>query len=96
MFDSTRLPGPSARCRSEEKGDLQKEPPGGVAVEADNHGLGRSRGGLTTRLHLAIEQGQKPMSIVITLKAPCRGHEVRQLTVRYEETVLVAAVNERL
>ncbi|SDM05957.1 IS5 family transposase [Nonomuraea jiangxiensis] len=54
------------RRRSEEKGDLQKEPPGGVAVEPDDHGLGRSRGGLTTKLHLAVEQGQKPMSIVIT------------------------------
>lgn len=28
--------------------------------------LGRSRGGLTTKLHLAVEQKQKPMSIVIT------------------------------
>ncbi|MFE3582736.1 IS5 family transposase [Streptomyces vinaceus] len=44
----------------------QKEPPGGVTVEPDDHGLGRSRGGLTTKLHLAVEQGQKPMSIVIT------------------------------
>ncbi|MEV7239374.1 IS5 family transposase [Streptomyces sp. NPDC051020] len=45
---------------------LQKEPPGGVATEPDDHGLGRSRGGLTTKLHLAVEQGQKPLSIVIT------------------------------
>ncbi|MFB4274389.1 hypothetical protein ACBJ59_03770 [Nonomuraea sp. MTCD27] len=44
----------------------KKEPPGGVAVEPDDHGLGRSRGGLTTKPHLAVEQGQKPMSIVIT------------------------------
>ena len=28
--------------------------------------LGRSRGGLTTKVHLACEQGQKPLSIVIT------------------------------
>jgi transposase len=48
------------------RGDLQKEPPGGVTVEPDDHSLGRSRGGLTTKLHLAVEQGQKPMSIVIT------------------------------
>ncbi|MFJ3697301.1 IS5 family transposase [Streptomyces sp. NPDC090052] len=27
---------------------------------------GRSRGGFATKLHLAVEQGQKPMSIVIT------------------------------
>ncbi|MFE1885261.1 transposase [Streptomyces diastatochromogenes] len=34
--------------------------------EPDDHGLGRSRRGLTTKLHLAAEQGQKPMSIVVT------------------------------
>ncbi|WP_374104336.1 IS5 family transposase [Streptomyces sp. ISL-43] len=45
---------------------MQVEPPGGVTVEPDDHGLGRSRGGLTTKLHLAVEQEQKPMSIVIT------------------------------
>jgi len=28
--------------------------------------LGRSRGGWTTKLHLACEQGQKPLSIVLT------------------------------
>ncbi|WP_329238299.1 IS5 family transposase [Streptomyces sp. NBC_00111] len=33
---------------------------------ANDHGLGRSRGGFTTKLHLAVEQGQKPMSIVVT------------------------------
>ncbi|MEU0405310.1 IS5 family transposase [Streptomyces sp. NPDC006197] len=32
----------------------------------NDHGFGRSRGGLTTKLHLATEQGQKPMSIVVT------------------------------
>ncbi|MEU6555276.1 IS5 family transposase [Streptomyces sp. NPDC046915] len=36
------------------------------AAEPVDHGLGRSRGGLTTKLHLAVEQRQKPMSIVIT------------------------------
>lgn len=34
--------------------------------EPADHGLGRSRGGLTTKLHLAVEQGQKPLSVVIT------------------------------
>jgi transposase len=37
-----------------------------VDTEPDDHGLGRSRGGLTTKVHLACEQGQKPLSIVIT------------------------------
>ncbi|MFH9827144.1 IS5 family transposase [Streptomyces bobili] len=31
-----------------------------------DHGLGRSRGGLTTKLPLAVEQGQKPLSLLVT------------------------------
>jgi hypothetical protein len=50
----------------QEKGDLQAEPPGGLGCEPADHGLGRSRGGLSTKLHLGCEQGQKPLSIVIT------------------------------
>jgi transposase len=41
----------------------QVEPALGEPVD---HGLGRSRGGLTTKLHLACEQGQKVMSLVLT------------------------------
>ncbi len=41
----------------------QIEPPG---IEPVDHGLGRSRGGWTTKLHLAAEQGRKPLSLVIT------------------------------
>ena len=37
-----------------------------MAAEPADHGLGRSRGGLTTKVHLACEQRQKPLSIVIT------------------------------
>ena len=48
------------------KGDLQKEPPGGVAAEPGDHALGRSRGGRTTKVHLSCEQDQKPLSIVVT------------------------------
>ncbi|MFC8866566.1 transposase [Streptomyces sp. NPDC057148] len=48
------------------QGDLQKEPAGGNFSEPRDHGLGRSRGGFTTKLHLTVEQGQKPMSIVVT------------------------------
>ncbi|MBP2587085.1 transposase [Streptomyces sp. PvR006] len=47
-------------------GDQQKEPPGGLFDEPCDHGLGRSRGGFTTKLHLAVEQGQKPTAIVVT------------------------------
>ena len=35
-------------------------------VEPTDHALGRSPGGLTTKLHLSCEQGQKPLSIVLT------------------------------
>jgi hypothetical protein len=28
--------------------------------------LGRSRGGLTTKTHLACEQGQKPLAFIVT------------------------------
>ncbi|MFF7976877.1 hypothetical protein [Streptomyces sp. NPDC007905] len=48
------------------KGDLQKEPPGGIAVETADHGLGRSRGRADhTEIHLAVEQGQKPLTVLI-------------------------------
>ncbi len=57
----------ASACRwCAEKGDLQAEPPGGIATEPEDHALGRSRGGLTTKLHLSCEQGQKPLSIVLT------------------------------
>jgi len=46
--------------------DHQREPPGGVVVEPGDHALGRSRGGLTTKVHLACEQGQKPLSMLLT------------------------------
>ncbi|SUP61831.1 IS5 family transposase [Streptomyces griseus] len=48
------------------QGFLQKETPGGVFTEPRDHGLGRSRGGFTTKLHLAVEQGQMPLSVVVT------------------------------
>jgi transposase len=51
---------------STDKGDLQAEPPGGVSHEPADHALGRSRGGLTTKLQLGCEQGQRPLSIVVT------------------------------
>ncbi|MEV0376057.1 IS5 family transposase, partial [Streptomyces sp. NPDC050636] len=47
-------------------GQAQKEPPGGNRVEPDDHGLGRSRGGWTTKIHLACEQGQRPLSLLVT------------------------------
>jgi transposase len=37
-----------------------------MVIEPVDHALGRSRGGLTTKVHLGCEQGQKPLSIVLT------------------------------
>ncbi|WP_312881269.1 IS5 family transposase [Actinomadura alba] len=51
-----------ARRRPQE----QREPPGGRGCEPADHALGRSRGGLTTKLHLACEQGQRPLSMLLT------------------------------
>jgi transposase len=60
-------PGPTSTRRVPEKGDLQKEPPStAAATEPNDHALGRSRGGLTTKTHLACEQGQKTLAVVIT------------------------------
>lgn len=47
-------------------GHRQRQPPGGVATEPADHGLGRSRGGISSKLHLACEQGQRPLSVLIT------------------------------
>jgi transposase len=54
------LPRAPARRRGPQKGDLQREPPGGLVDEPADHALGRSRGGLTTKIHLVVEQGQRP------------------------------------
>ncbi len=43
--------------------DEQVEPPGD---EPADHALGRSRGGWTTKIHLACEQGRKPLAYQIT------------------------------
>ncbi|WP_459712959.1 IS5 family transposase [Actinophytocola sp. KF-1] len=40
--------------------------PAASTPNPDDHALGRSRGGFTTKTHLAAEQGQKPLSLVVT------------------------------
>ena len=47
-------------------GSAQREPPGGTRAEPDDRGLGRSRGGFSTKVHLACEQGQKPLAVIVT------------------------------
>ncbi|UJV38577.1 IS5/IS1182 family transposase [Streptomyces sp. AMCC400023] len=64
--DSTVCRAHQHAAEARKRGDLQKESPGGIFNEPHDHGLGRSRGGFTTKLHLAVEQSQKPMSIVLT------------------------------
>lgn len=54
------------------KGDLQIEPPDTLSdidagdSEPEDHALGRSRGGWTSKLHLACEQGRRPLSLLVT------------------------------
>ncbi|MEU8913928.1 IS5 family transposase [Streptomyces nigrescens] len=64
--DSTICRAHQHAAGARQRGAVQKEPPGGVSAEPEDHGLGRSRGGFTTKIHLACEQGQKPLSLLIT------------------------------
>ncbi|MGV9658062.1 IS5 family transposase [Streptomyces koyangensis] len=48
------------------KGISRRSRPAVSSSSPADHGLGRSRGGPTTKIHLAVEQGQKPLSVVIT------------------------------
>ncbi|MGW0165997.1 IS5 family transposase [Streptomyces sp. NPDC003343] len=64
--DSTVARAHQHAAGASKRGNAQAEPPGGVFNEPDDHGLGRSRGGLTTKIHLAVEQARKPLSLVIT------------------------------
>nr|WP_280526693.1 IS5 family transposase [Streptomyces glebosus] len=40
--------------------------PEGLAAEPDDHGLGRSRGGLSTKLHLAADASGHVLAVVVT------------------------------
>jgi transposase len=64
--DSTTARAHQHAAGARKHGDLQAEPPGGTVTEPADHGLGRSRGGLTTKVHLACEQHQKPLAVLIT------------------------------
>ncbi|MFC9114546.1 transposase [Streptomyces sp. NPDC057092] len=57
--DSTVCPGPPARCRCQEEA-----PPDGA--EPDDHARGRSRGGLSTAVHLASDSRARPLALRIT------------------------------
>ncbi|WP_406269390.1 IS5 family transposase [Actinacidiphila glaucinigra] len=64
--DSTVCRAHQHAAGARKKGTSKRNRPAESPPSRNDHGLGRSRGGLTTKLHLAVEQGQKPMSIVIT------------------------------
>jgi transposase len=53
--DSTSCRAHQHAAGARRRGHAQVEPPGGVTVEPADHALGRSRGGLTTKIHLACE-----------------------------------------
>ncbi|GAB3849737.1 hypothetical protein GCM10027610_073450 [Dactylosporangium cerinum] len=65
-IDSTTSRAHQHAAGARRDGHLQKEPPGGVHDEPADHALGRSRGGLTTKTHLACEQGQKVLAMTLT------------------------------
>ncbi|MET8130327.1 IS5 family transposase [Streptomyces sp. NPDC005231] len=66
--DSTVCRAPPARRRGPQKGadDPGRTRPNGLAAEPDDHGLGRSRGGLTTKIHLAVDASFHVLAAVIT------------------------------
>lgn len=64
--DSTIMRAHQHAAGAPRRGDSQREPPGGTVAEPADHALGRSRGGLSTKVHLACEQGQMPLSLVVT------------------------------
>jgi len=64
--DSTTSRAHQHAAGARSNGHQQKEPPGGVSDEPADHGLGRSRGGLTSKTHLACEQGLKVLALIVT------------------------------
>jgi transposase len=64
--DSTVVRGHQHAAGARRRPGEQVEPPGGIVVEPHDHALGRSRGGWTTKLHLACEQGQRPLAALLT------------------------------
>jgi len=64
--DSTVMRAHQHAAGARRHGDTQREPPGGSVPEPGDHALGRSRGGWSTKLHLACESGQRPLSLVLS------------------------------
>ncbi|MFJ7913178.1 IS5 family transposase [Kitasatospora sp. NPDC096204] len=64
--DSTIARAHQHAAGARKRGTCRSSRPAASSLNQNDHGLGRSRGGLTTKIHLAVEQAQKPMSLVIT------------------------------
>ncbi|MFE3247035.1 IS5 family transposase [Kitasatospora indigofera] len=64
--DSTIARAHQHAAGARKRGTSSENHPAESTSSRNDHGLGRSRGGLTTKVHLAVEQGQKPLSLVIT------------------------------
>ncbi|MFG3510300.1 IS5 family transposase [Streptomyces sp. NPDC047821] len=62
------LPSPPARCRGAEMGAYGTgwTRANGLADEPDDHALGRSCGGLTTKIHLAVDFSFHVLAVVVT------------------------------
>ncbi|GAA2565259.1 hypothetical protein GCM10010398_62840 [Streptomyces fimbriatus] len=62
------MPDPSACCRGTEKGARRasRTDSDGLAAEPADHALGRSRGGLTTELRLAVDASMHVLAVVVT------------------------------
>jgi hypothetical protein len=67
-LDSTIARAHQCAASARNRGDLWRDKPGGVDIEPDDHGLGRSRGGLTTKIQPAFGQGRKPLTLIITAR----------------------------
>lgn len=65
--DSTIMRAHQHAAGARRGGGGQAEPPGdGNGPEPADHGLGRSRGGWTTKLHLACERGCRVLTMLVT------------------------------
>ncbi|MFR9781087.1 IS5 family transposase [Micromonospora sp. MS34] len=64
--DSTSARAHQHAAGARKRGICRPNHPAASRFEPADHALGRSRGGLTTKLHLGCEQGQKPLAVVLT------------------------------